>query len=188
MPRTVAFLRAINVGGHVVRMERLREVATALGLRGVETFLASGNLIFDGEATAGLGGRLEAGLRAALGYDVAVFLRGEAELAALVHGHPFPEADLAVAGAYCVGFLDAPLTPEAERILMAFRTDQDAFRTSGRAFHWLCRVKQHESAFTAAAFEKATGLRATLRGMNTLRRLAERLEAPSARTRPPRGR
>ena len=53
MPRTVAFLGAINVGGHVVRMETLREVSESLGLRGVETFLASGNLIFDGDAAAG---------------------------------------------------------------------------------------------------------------------------------------
>lgn len=193
MPRTVAFLRAINVGGHVVRMETLREVAESLGLRGVETFLASGNLVFDGDAAAGLRERLEASLRATLGYDVAVFLRNGSEVAAIARCRPFPEADqaAAAAGAFCVGFLDAPLTPGAERTLMAFRTELDDFRASGREFYWLCRVKQSESAFTAGAFEKATGLLATLRGMNSLRRLAERLEGTpnqaTAPTRKPRG-
>ena len=45
--RLVAFLRAINVGGHNVKMDRLRELFEALGLSNVETFIASGNVIFD---------------------------------------------------------------------------------------------------------------------------------------------
>ena len=49
--RLVAFLRAINVGGHNVKMDRLRELFEALGLTNVETFIASGNVIFDSPAT-----------------------------------------------------------------------------------------------------------------------------------------
>ena len=44
--RVVAFLRAINVGGHVVPMARLAELFRGLGLAEVETFIASGNVIF----------------------------------------------------------------------------------------------------------------------------------------------
>ena len=43
----VAFLRAINVGGHVVKMEVLRAHFESLGLSSVDTFIASGNVIFD---------------------------------------------------------------------------------------------------------------------------------------------
>ena len=42
-----AFLRAINVGGRVVKMDRLRTLFEAAGLRGVETFIASGNVVFE---------------------------------------------------------------------------------------------------------------------------------------------
>ena len=49
MPRRVAFLRSINVGKRRVKMATLRECCSALGLRNVETHLASGNLIFDGD-------------------------------------------------------------------------------------------------------------------------------------------
>ena len=45
--RYVAFLRAINVGGHTVRMEALRREFESLGATNVETFIASGNVIFD---------------------------------------------------------------------------------------------------------------------------------------------
>ena len=51
MPRYVAFLRALNFGGHTIRMERLRDVFTAAGFAGVETFIASGNVIFDSGST-----------------------------------------------------------------------------------------------------------------------------------------
>ena len=48
--RYVAFLRAINVGGHVVKMDRLRNLFEALGFSGVRTFIASGNVLFDSAA------------------------------------------------------------------------------------------------------------------------------------------
>ena len=50
MPRHIAFLRAINVGGHTVTMDRLRQLFTGLGLKDVETFIASGNVIFSSAA------------------------------------------------------------------------------------------------------------------------------------------
>ena len=47
MPRYVAFLRAINVGGHTVKMDQLRRLFERLGFSKVETFIASGNVIFE---------------------------------------------------------------------------------------------------------------------------------------------
>ncbi len=48
LPRFVAFLRAINVGGNrVVKMDFLRQVFESLGFSRVETFIASGNVVFD---------------------------------------------------------------------------------------------------------------------------------------------
>lgn len=47
MQRYIAFLRAINVGGHTVKMDRLREIFEALGFSNVETFIASGNVVFE---------------------------------------------------------------------------------------------------------------------------------------------
>jgi uncharacterized protein (DUF1697 family) len=47
MPKYVAFLRAINVGGRTVKMGHLRSLFEAMGFSNVETFIASGNVIFD---------------------------------------------------------------------------------------------------------------------------------------------
>ena len=47
MPRHIAFLRAINVSGHNVKMDHLRQLFESLGFSNVETFIASGNVIFE---------------------------------------------------------------------------------------------------------------------------------------------
>ncbi len=180
MSRTFAFLRAINVGGHTVTMARLKEHFEALGLRHVETFLASGNIVFDGGKAkeALLQKRIEGNLHTALGYEVATFLRTEPELAALVRGCPFSAAERAGAVALNVALLQGPLSAEAGAHLHGLRTEVDAFRAVGREVWWLCFVKQSESTFSNAVFEKTVQVKATLRGFNTLQRLAAKyLEA-----------
>ena len=48
--RRAAFLRAINVGGRTVTMDRLRAAFTGLPVDDVETFIASGNVLFTSDA------------------------------------------------------------------------------------------------------------------------------------------
>ena len=47
MPRYVALLRAVNVGGRIVTMEALRELFEELGFAKAATFIPSGNVIFE---------------------------------------------------------------------------------------------------------------------------------------------
>ncbi|HXW01123.1 MAG TPA: DUF1697 domain-containing protein, partial [Anaerolineae bacterium] len=50
LPKYIAFLRAINVGGHTVKMDYLRRLFEEMGFSKVETFIASGNVIFEAVA------------------------------------------------------------------------------------------------------------------------------------------
>src|SRR5688572_13292534 len=105
--RYVAFLRAINVGGHTVRMEALRRHFESIGATNVETFIASGNVIFEtarGNADA-LERAIEDHLRMALGFPVGTFLRTIPELAAVAAHAPFPESELAKGATMYVAFL-----------------------------------------------------------------------------------
>ncbi len=172
--RWVAFLRAINVGGHVVKMERLRGLFEELGFSAVETFIASGNVIFAARAQepSVLVRKIEKRLREALGYEVKTFLRTPAEVAAIARYRPFAEAELRSAAALNVAFLGEPLTVAGVSALMALETELDAFHVHGREVYWLCRVKQSGSKFSNALFERAIRVRATFRGMNTVARLA----------------
>ncbi len=171
--RLIAFLRAINVGGHVVTMEELRGLFAALGLKGVETFIASGNVIFakPGTNLQALHQRIEERLRASLGYEVKTFIRTEAEVAAIASYQPFPKPQVQRAETLTVGFLAAPLEISAKRILMALQTEVDSFHVHGREVYWLCKKRQSESTFSNARFEKAVNCRATFRGISTVTRL-----------------
>ncbi|MEP6916296.1 MAG: DUF1697 domain-containing protein, partial [Acidobacteriota bacterium] len=106
MTRYVAFLRAINVGGHVVKMDHLRALFEAMGAANVETLIASGNVIFDTARRnpAALERQIEVGLRQALGYQVTTFLRTLPEVAAVAAHSPFGPSE-AEADARYVGFL-----------------------------------------------------------------------------------
>src|SRR4029077_5658519 len=85
MPCYAAFLRAVNVGGRIVKMEDLRRHLAAMGLANVETLIASGNVVFDAPAKSAepLQARIEAGLKKSLGYEVKTFVRSSEEIAAV---------------------------------------------------------------------------------------------------------
>lgn len=180
MSLTFAFLRAINVGGHVVTMAALRKHFEALGLTDVETFIASGNVIFTTPARVPttLPRRIETRLHRALGYEVHTFLRSETEVAAIVRYRPFPSGEIEAARAFSVGLLAAPLTADMRKATMALRTDIDDFHLHGREIYWLCRKGQSESNFNNNRFEKAIQGRATFRSMTTMTRLVARYVTP----------
>jgi uncharacterized protein (DUF1697 family) len=177
VPRYVAFLRAINVGGHVVKMNVLREQFEALGFADVDTFIASGNVMFSSRATtmAALERKIEDRLKAALGYEVATFVRTCDEVSALATYAPFPPAMVRTAVSVWVGFLAAPMPPAAQQALRALETPFDTFHVNGREIYWLRRKKQSESTLSNTVIERALKARCSFRGMNTIVRLTSRL-------------
>lgn len=179
MPRYIAFLRAINVGGHhAVKMDFLRRLFASLGLANVETFIASGNVVFETTAqnSQALKSKIENALRDALGYEVAVFIRTDAELVAVANYEPFSRADLEGAVALNIAFLaDAP-DDQSSRKLLALRTEIDDLHLHGREVYWLCR--QSGSKMTNAVLEKALGQQSTLRGAKTVRKMAAKYSSP----------
>jgi uncharacterized protein (DUF1697 family) len=180
MERYIAFLRAINVGGHVVKMAALRALFEELGLANVETFIASGNVIFDapGGGAAQLEAQIERHLRQALGYAVATFIRTAGELAAIAAYRPFEAADMdAPDASLYVSFLAAQPPATAQQKMQALRTEFDHFHFHEREFHWLSRRKLSESTLSGAVFEKTLGMPATMRNATTVRRLAAKYPA-----------
>lgn len=176
MPRLIALLRAINVGGHVVRMEVLRTVFEGMGFADVATFIASGNVVFstDDEDTRALEGRIEQELRAALGYDSSTFLRSPAELLEIARHQAFSE--VSKEGSLNVVFLRRRPSAELRRKLLALASETDSFQVHGREVYWLARKGTGQSPATGPLL-KLVGPDGTTRGLNTVRRLADRYRA-----------
>ncbi len=178
--RFIAFLRAINVGGHNVKMDHLRRLFEELGYSSVETFIASGNVIFEAplQDTRTLESRVEGHLQSALGYDVATFIRSPSELADIASYQPFAASEPDASGhPLYIAFAAAPPSDEAEQRLMAYRNEIDDFHIHGREIYWSCRKKISESAFSGALLEKIIKMPATMRNSTTVRKLAAKYPA-----------
>ncbi|MEP7382997.1 MAG: DUF1697 domain-containing protein, partial [Gemmatimonadota bacterium] len=174
--RYVALLRAINVGGHVVKMERLRTIFASLGFRDVETVIASGNVVFAaGGKPPALEVKIERALRDELGYDVATFLRCRDELEDVVSYDPLPHmAPAQPDHVLSVVFLKEPPTADAGAALLSLRNDVDDFVVRGRDVYWLRRTKAAPSLVAGPRFERALQRAGTGRNITTVRKLAQR--------------
>ncbi|MCL2429879.1 MAG: DUF1697 domain-containing protein, partial [Alphaproteobacteria bacterium] len=110
MPAYVALLRAVNVGGTgKLPMSELKAMCVAEGFEKVETYIASGNVVFSaGRSEAEVKAALEKRVRAYAGKPVGVVVRTAEEMAEVVDANPFPHAPRNWTVAI---FLDAPPPP-----------------------------------------------------------------------------
>jgi len=178
MLQYIAFLRGINVGGHRVKMDRLRELFEEIGLRNVSTFIASGNVVFSADSSDVESQRvkIERCLAEGLGYDVPTFLRTPAQLARIVSIDSLEteESGPSQPSAYVV-FLHSPATAELRSALQGLSSEMDEFRFSGTEVYWLIRGKLSESPLFSGGLDHVFGGAATtMRNMNTLRRLVSK--------------
>jgi uncharacterized protein (DUF1697 family) len=172
--RYIALLRAINVGGHTVKMEQLRTLFSELGFANVMTYIASGNVIFETMAMDAqtLEAQIERQLQNALGYEVLTFIRTVGELAAIADYTPFPPTNQAVHGLY-VSFMKAPLDDAVQQKLLALSTATDEFHVHGCEFYWLCRTRLSDSPlFSGPLLGKTVGVPSTMRNSTTVKKLA----------------
>jgi uncharacterized protein (DUF1697 family) len=177
MPKYIAFLRAINVGGHTVKMEKLKKLFEALGFSNVETFIASGNVIFDSSSKemGALEKKIEAHLKKSLGYEVSTFIRSSSELVEIAGCWPFPESEVAKSHALYVGFLQAPVSAEGKKKFLAAESRIDRFHFHGRELYWLLSASSiKETKFSGPLLEKTLGQPTTLRNVTTVKKLAEK--------------
>jgi uncharacterized protein (DUF1697 family) len=174
VPRFVAFLRAVNVGGRVVKMEALKSIFGSMGLADVESFIASGNVVFSSKVSRGLEAKLAKALAASLSFEVPVFVRTIDEVAVLAAHRPFAERDVGAFPTYLVGFLSKNLDAAGVERISSLETPEDRFHVRGRDFWWLSKHHQARPAITPRQLEKALGQPTTLRNVNTIRRMAEK--------------
>jgi uncharacterized protein (DUF1697 family) len=182
MKKYIAFLRAINVAGRYVKMEQLRSIFESMGFTDVETFINSGNIIFsvDTDNSKILEQKIEQQLQAELGFEVPTFIRTDQELSAIANHQAFPNLELQSAVALNIAFLADPITADNIKILDTLKISItygaseaiDDFHSNNREIYWLCRVKQSESKFSNAILEKKLKVKSTLRGADTIKKIA----------------
>jgi uncharacterized protein (DUF1697 family) len=177
MQRYIALLGGINVGGHRVKMDALRQLFEALGFDHVSTFIASGNVIFEStvDDTALMKTRIEQQLKESLGYPVPTFIRSAAEMASVAGYVAFPKlASETRFYILSVLFFNEALPGDLQQKLAGFQTPADEFHVHQREIYWLCYNKTSESLVDWPRLNKAVSMPpATTRNITTVRKLAE---------------
>ena len=179
MTRSIALLRAVNVGGRKLVMAELRALLADLGHPEARTLLQSGNLVFDPWRRAGA--ELEAWLAAEtltrFGLATDFIVRTAAEWAALLAANPFPEtAESDPAHLLAMPLKSAP-RDGAFAALQAAITGPEQARLIGRDLYVTYPAGVGPSKLTGAVIERRLGVRGTARNWNTVRKLGEMVAA-----------
>lgn len=152
-------------------MDHLRHLLAEMGLTGVKTYIASGNVLFDAAAPhlPSLEAQIETHLHQRLGYPVVTFIRTASEMGAIAAYTPFePVGEHTL----YIAFVKEPPDAAAQAKLQLFANEIDQFQVRGREIYWLCYKTISQSTFSGAALEKTLGQPATLRNSSTVRKLA----------------
>ena len=171
--RYIAFLRGMNLGKRRLSMTKLKALFTGLGFRDVETFIASGNVIFSTNSTdtAQLEARISKHLESSLGYNVDTFIRTTDDVAKITRSKLFPE-DGQPGTTIHVAFLEDKLSAATAHQLEAIDTGYDKFRVKGHEFYWLCRGRMSDSkVWTLPTLKQLKLPNCTMRNITSLRKL-----------------
>jgi uncharacterized protein (DUF1697 family) len=163
--RYAAFLRAINIGGRRITGPELCLPFTDMGFENAASFRASGNVVFDAPRKPGEA-RLEEGLEQALGYEVAVFLRVPAEMAALAAVQPFEPG-----AKFHVMFLKKLPGKATQDEVLSLSTEDDKLAFGERELFWRPRGRMLESELDLKLVGKLIGLN-TMRTNGTVAQIA----------------
>lgn len=174
MARYVAFLRGMNLGNRRLKNTELVAEFERLGFADVVTFRASGNVVFDAPGRSGEGAltkKVEAGLGDGLGYEVPVFLRSVAAVAAIAAHEPFPAKAVAESkGKLQVSLLAKKPGGAAVKQALGLATDEDRLAIEGRELYWLPSGGISESDLDLKALDKVLG-KGTVRTMGTIEQI-----------------
>ena len=166
----VGLLRAINVGGTgKLPMADLKAMCEESGFTSVETYIASGNVVFESTASAAkVKAELEARLLDYAGKSIGVIVRTAAEMAAVLAANPFSK----LSSTYTVAiFLDKP--PPADALDHVAGLADETMRLGKREMYVHYPSGQGWSKLRIPAAKAGTA-----RNMNTVAKLAAMAAKP----------
>lgn len=147
----IALLRGINVGGNkMVPMAALRGALEGLGLDGVKTLLASGNVVLWGGSRSGaaLEEFLETETAKLTGFKADYMVRTAAEWDRIIAASPFPQHTKADPSHYLVHAFKAKPPAAAVKALTAAHKGPEDFKVIGREAYVFYGPSMADSKFT----------------------------------------
>jgi uncharacterized protein (DUF1697 family) len=180
----VAMLRGVNLGAHQkISMPALKSLCSSLGLRDVQTYIQSGNVVFreESEDLATLARRLAERMEAEFGFRTVVIVRTASELRKVIAKNPFAGRAGIEPNRLLVVFMDRTPTRQARDQVLAMPCDPEELRISNREVYIYYPNGMARPKIPLARLEKVLQCSSTGRNWNTVNKLmamAEAMEGP----------
>lgn len=173
MQTYISMLRGINVGGQKkIRMADLKSLYESLGLGNVQTYVQSGNVVFDSEEQNAekLRKSIEAQTEAAFGFSVPILIRTANDFKRIIESHPFAnEEPIRV----LVTFLYERPQKSRWDELSLYQDKVDQFALGEQEIFLFCPGGYGRTKLSNTFFEKKLGVVATTRNWKSINTLYE---------------
>lgn len=174
MHTLIALLRGINVGGrNKLPMRELKAVLAEIGLTGVQTYIQSGNVVFqtDRPDLSRLAAEIGAAVQDSHGFTPKVLLLELADLATAVSQNPFPAAEEQHKTLHFYFLGSNPTNPDLARLEL-LKTESEQFALIDTVFYLYAPDGIGRSKL-AMKVEQVLGVAATARNWRTVSKLLE---------------
>ena len=176
MKTYISLLRGINVSGQKkIKMEELISLYAALGFQNVQTYIQSGNVVFQSQNpdAVELSRNIEAGIVEHFGYSVSVLIRLKSDLRRILEHNPFLRDRDEDITKLCVVFLAESPDQSALNEISTVKDPYDEFQVMGREIYLFCPGGFGRTKFSNNFFERKLKLSATSRNWKTVSKLYE---------------
>lgn len=173
MQTYISLLRGINVSGQKkIRMADLRNLYETLGLINVQSYLQSGNVVFDSDEKeiGKLKDAIEAQIESTYGFSVPVLIRTGDDFKRVIQEHPFAQEE---AIRVLVTFLYEPPDQSNLEELNQYEDKVDQFSIGEQEIFLFCPGGYGRTKLSNNFFEKKLGVAATTRNWKSVNALYE---------------
>ena len=177
MTKYISILRGINVGsGRKVPMADLKKLCENMGLQKVQTYIQSGNVVFElsqPESVSELETRLQKAFTEAFRFDIPVLVRTAEEWAESIAQNPFlKEENVDIDRLHLTCLKELPATVLLEKI-RTIQYPPDRYEIIGRDVFIFCAAGYGTSKLVNSFFESKLKTPATTRNWKTVMKLHE---------------
>lgn len=162
--------------GRPVPMADLRALLAEMGLRKLQTYVQSGNVLFETEREdrEALTGSIEAALADEFGFEIPVILLLPSELRELHAGNPFPAPEEGGPHRLYYVIWKRDPAPEIKEKLEAREFPEEAWSLGERCVYLYCKAGYGKAKLNNNVLERMGRMPATTRNDRTIRELLKR--------------
>lgn len=168
MPVFLSILRGINVSGQKkILMSDLKQLYEELDFKKVQTFIQSGNVVFESKSSTSLAKKIEQNIKQKYEFDVPVIIRTMDEMETTIKNNPFLKTKGIELDKLHVTYLSEPPTVESIKKIKEYNFEPDTFHIIEKEIYIHCPNGYGRTKLTNTFFEKKLNITATTRNWKT---------------------